>query len=177
MISPIIGEYCDSTPSSKISSSNRLFIHFHSDWSGTGSGFKLEYNATSKNPYKVDILFYFVCIQHTDYTKEMKIRIFVTSSRLCSAAFWKNITGLKSHMTGYDFNINSWQNQSWDCLTVPYCTGGPRILWLLFPKNNHEMPGSWILRTVCSVKPQNGSKNIFEPISIKFWFFPYSNSI
>ena len=54
MTSPIIGEYCDSTPSSKISSSNRLFIHFHSDFSGTESGFKLEYNATSKNPYKVD---------------------------------------------------------------------------------------------------------------------------
>ena len=40
-------------------------------------------------------------------------------------------------------------------------TGGPRILWFLVPKSNHEMRGSWILRTVFSVKPQNGSqKNI-----------------
>ena len=50
----------------------------------------------------------------------MQIGTFVTSSRLRSAAFWKNITGLKSHMNGYDFNFNSWQNQSWDCLTIPY---------------------------------------------------------
>ena len=49
MASPIIGEYCHSTPSSQISSSNHLFIYFHSDYIDTGTGFKLEYNATSKN--------------------------------------------------------------------------------------------------------------------------------
>ena len=40
----------DSLPPSQISSSNHLFIHFHSDQDITGTGFKLEYNATSKNP-------------------------------------------------------------------------------------------------------------------------------
>ena len=49
MTSPMIGEYCDSLPSSLISSSNRLFIRFYSDFSFTGTGFKLQYNATSKS--------------------------------------------------------------------------------------------------------------------------------
>ena len=51
MTSPMIGEYCYSAPSSKISSSNQLFFHFHSNHWGTATGFKLEYNATSKNHY------------------------------------------------------------------------------------------------------------------------------
>ena len=49
MISLMIGEYCDSIPSSQISSSNHLFIHFHSDSANAGPGFKLEYNTTSKS--------------------------------------------------------------------------------------------------------------------------------
>ena len=50
--SPMFGNpYCgDSLPPSNISSSNHLFILFHSDHLYTGTGFKLEYNATSKNP-------------------------------------------------------------------------------------------------------------------------------
>ena len=32
------------------------------------------------------------------------------------------------------------------------CTGGPHISWFLVPKGYHEMRGSWILRTVFSVK-------------------------
>ena len=54
--SPMFGDpYCgDSLPPSQISSSNQLFFHFHSDFFNTGTGFKLEYNATSKNSYKVD---------------------------------------------------------------------------------------------------------------------------
>ena len=39
----------DSLPPSQISSSNHLVIHFHSDQLYTKTGFKLEYNATSKN--------------------------------------------------------------------------------------------------------------------------------
>ena len=39
---------------------------------------------------------------------------------LLSAAFWKIIAALKSHMTCYNLNLNSWQNYSWKCLTVPY---------------------------------------------------------
>ena len=50
---PICG---DSLPPNRISSSNHLFIHFESDQSHTGTGFKLEYNATSKCPYKVLVL-------------------------------------------------------------------------------------------------------------------------
>ena len=51
--SPMLGNpYCgDSMPPSRISSSNHLFFHFHSDSDITGAGFKLEYNATGKNPY------------------------------------------------------------------------------------------------------------------------------
>ena len=50
-----LGSYCgDSLPPSQTSSSNKLYFSFYSDWEGTGTGFKLEYNATSMNPYKVD---------------------------------------------------------------------------------------------------------------------------
>ena len=49
------GPYCgDSLPPSQISSSNHLFMHFHSNHYYTKTGFKLEYNATSKNPNKID---------------------------------------------------------------------------------------------------------------------------
>jgi hypothetical protein len=50
--SPMLGNpYCgNSLPPSQTSSSNQLFFHFQSD---QGTGFILEYNATSKNPYKV----------------------------------------------------------------------------------------------------------------------------
>ena len=46
--SPMVGNpYCgDSLPPSQISSSNHLFIHFYSGRTGTGIGFKMEYNAT-----------------------------------------------------------------------------------------------------------------------------------
>ena len=48
------GPYCgDSLPPSNISSSNRLLLYFQSDKTVTETGFKLEYNATSKNSYKV----------------------------------------------------------------------------------------------------------------------------
>ena len=54
--SPMVGNpYCGETlPPSQISSSNQLFIHFHSDTYYTGTGFKLEFNATSKNSNKMD---------------------------------------------------------------------------------------------------------------------------
>ena len=53
--SPMFGNpHCgDTLPQSNISSSNHLLILFHSDHLYTGTGFKLEYSATSKNPYKV----------------------------------------------------------------------------------------------------------------------------
>ena len=55
--SPMLGNpYCgDSLPPSQISSSNYLFIHFLSNNAFTGTGFKLEYNATSKNTCKIHI--------------------------------------------------------------------------------------------------------------------------
>ena len=51
--SPMLGDpYCgDSLPPGQISSSNQLFFHFHSNYISTATGFKLEYNATSKNHY------------------------------------------------------------------------------------------------------------------------------
>ena len=53
--SPMLGiQYCgDSLPPLQISSSNFLFIHFQSNYRYTGTGFKLQYNPTSKNPYKI----------------------------------------------------------------------------------------------------------------------------
>ena len=56
--SPMLGNrYCgDSLPPSRISSSNQLFFHFRSDATRTATGFKLEYNVTSKNTYKVHIM-------------------------------------------------------------------------------------------------------------------------
>ena len=52
-MSPILGKYCGaSIPQSQISSSNEIFIHFESDGvvtiGVTESGFKLEYDPTSK---------------------------------------------------------------------------------------------------------------------------------
>ena len=59
--SPMLGRYCgDSLPPSQISSSNHLFIYFYSDNSGSGTGFKLEYNATSKNPFEIDSCTFYV---------------------------------------------------------------------------------------------------------------------
>lgn len=54
--SPLLGNpYCGySMPPSQISSSNHLFIHFHSNYHVTRTGFKVQYSATSKNQYKVD---------------------------------------------------------------------------------------------------------------------------
>ena len=42
----------------------------------------------------------------------------------------------------------------WDfgCRLLQANTGGPRNLWFLVPKSNHEMWRSWIPRTVFSVK-------------------------
>ena len=53
--SPMLaGPYCgDSLPPSQISSSNNLFIHFHSNLYNTETGFNLEYNATRKNQNKI----------------------------------------------------------------------------------------------------------------------------
>ena len=49
--SPMLAKpYCGVTlPPSQLSSSNHLFFHFHSSAVNTGTGFKFEYNATSKN--------------------------------------------------------------------------------------------------------------------------------
>ena len=54
------------------------------------------------------------------------------------------------------------------CSTNPLTTGGPHISWFLVPNGNHEMRGSWIPRTVFSVKPQNGSKSFLKST---FWAF------
>ena len=48
--SPMIGKYCgDSLPSSEVSSTNKVFIHFKTDGSSTRQGFKLEYHPNSKH--------------------------------------------------------------------------------------------------------------------------------
>ena len=47
--SPMLGLYCgDLIPTTHISSGNAIFIHFQTNVIGTGPGFKMEYQATSK---------------------------------------------------------------------------------------------------------------------------------
>ena len=59
--SPMLGSYCgDSLPPSQTSSRNKLFFHFYSDEENSGTGFKLEYNATSKNPFEIDSCTFYV---------------------------------------------------------------------------------------------------------------------
>ena len=57
--SPMLGNpYCgDSLPPSRISSSNHLFFRFISDFYGTATGFRLEYNATSKRQESIQSRF------------------------------------------------------------------------------------------------------------------------
>ena len=46
--SPLIGKYCGNLlPPNVISSTNRAFIHFHTDDTETKTGFELEYKAIS----------------------------------------------------------------------------------------------------------------------------------
>jgi hypothetical protein len=47
MTSPLIGEYCDSTPPAIITISNEIFVHFKTSPSLADSGFKIMYNPTS----------------------------------------------------------------------------------------------------------------------------------
>ena len=51
MTSPMIGEYCDSTPPDIITMSNEIFVHFLTSPSYTDIGFKLMYNPTSNQKY------------------------------------------------------------------------------------------------------------------------------
>ena len=62
--SPTIGKYCgDSLPSSQISSSNEVFMHFHTDSRNTKKGFKLAYHPWSKSfPLTCQILLQYICV-------------------------------------------------------------------------------------------------------------------
>ena len=46
MTSPMIGEYCDSTPPDIITTSNEIFVHFYTNVVFTDIGFKMMYNPT-----------------------------------------------------------------------------------------------------------------------------------
>ena len=47
--SPMMGKYCgDAIPPSHVSSSNKILIHFQSDYSGTEAGFQMEYRPRGK---------------------------------------------------------------------------------------------------------------------------------
>jgi hypothetical protein len=52
MTSPMIGEYCATTPPDIITTSNEIFVHFLTDTFYTDIGFKLMYNPTS-NQHKL----------------------------------------------------------------------------------------------------------------------------
>ena len=45
--SPMIGEYCHSTPPDIITTSYEIFVHFATDYRYTDIGFKMTYNPTS----------------------------------------------------------------------------------------------------------------------------------
>ena len=47
MTSPMIGEYCATTPPDIITTSNEIFVHFYTNEMSTDIGFKLMYNPTS----------------------------------------------------------------------------------------------------------------------------------
>jgi hypothetical protein len=47
MISPMIGEYCDSTPPAFVSTSNEIFVHFETNSYWRDVGFEMEYSPTS----------------------------------------------------------------------------------------------------------------------------------
>ena len=47
MTSPMIGEYCATTPPDIITTSNEIFVHFLTNRLYTDIGFKLMYNPTS----------------------------------------------------------------------------------------------------------------------------------
>ena len=46
MTSPMIGEFCDSTPPDIITMSNEIFVNFATNHYGTDIGFKMMYNPT-----------------------------------------------------------------------------------------------------------------------------------
>ena len=48
MTSPMIGEYCDSTPPDIITMSNEIFVNFATNLISTDIGFKMMYIPTSK---------------------------------------------------------------------------------------------------------------------------------
>lgn len=51
MDSPVVGSFCGTTvPPDYVSTTNQVHIEFHSDWSSTGQGFLLNWEATSDNP-------------------------------------------------------------------------------------------------------------------------------
>ena len=56
MTSPMIGEYCGSTPPDIITTSNEIFVHFATNSAFTDIGFKLMYNLTSNQNYKGSLL-------------------------------------------------------------------------------------------------------------------------
>ena len=47
MTSPMIGEYCVSTPPDIITTSNEIFVYFETNSQSTDIGFKMMYNPAS----------------------------------------------------------------------------------------------------------------------------------
>ena len=89
-------------------------LHFFA-WSGY---FFRVYSAGQKNSR----LLYFWCrLRKINSLKSKNSANCKTDNGCFQLLFEKIITALKSHLTCYDLNLNSQQNQSWGCLTVSYC--------------------------------------------------------
>ena len=85
------------------------------------------------------------------------------------SSFKKSFINLCNLAIQNNINVNKIQDISYALKFFwNHNTGGSRISWFLVPNGNHEMRGSWIPRTVFSVKPQNGSKSFLKST---FWAF------
>ena len=87
------------------------------------------------------------------------------------SSFKKSFINLCNLAIQNNINVNKIQDISYALKFFwNHNTGGSRISWFLVPNGNHEMRGSWIPRTVFSVKPHNGYKKIWKFTFLSLFF-------
>ena len=105
--SPMLGNpYCgDSLPPSQISSNNQLFIHFYSNQFNTGTGFNLEYNATSKNQGLEDTPFKTIVFFNLRYIKIYQYFITATYGRRKYVLIVQDRNMILQHLLTFSFIV------------------------------------------------------------------------